>query len=396
MKGFKGCFILCMIRFMFNIVVNTIPLLSPLTGVGVYTYQLCRYFPRLDNTFDYTFFYGFFTKELFAYNSDSVSLRTFNKLKFYLRKIPFMGYGLRKLKSLLSHGHKNFFDLYFEPNFIPLPGIKAKQVIVTVHDFSLCKYPQWHPKDRVKDFEKNFWPNIKRADLIVTVSQYIKKEALNFLSLPAEKIKVIYNGYDRETFKLYPFAILKQFKTNFALPEKFILFIGALEPRKNLLRLIKAYLNLPLGVKKEIKLVIAGAPGWENKTVKEMIRGQKDIYYLGYVDHQGLAYLYNLATLFIYPSLYEGFGLPALESMACGCPVITSQQTSLTEVCGDAAFYVNPYDIDNITRGIYKVLNDVSLQENLREKGLERAKAFSWEKTAQEYLEIFHKVLENK
>jgi glycosyltransferase involved in cell wall biosynthesis len=377
-----------------KVLIDGLPLLSPLAGVGVYTHQLSNYFLKFDTSFDYTFFYGFFSKNLFVHKKGwFFTLSTF---KFYLNKIPFISRRMRMLKDLLVSTYKKPFDLYFEPNFIIFPKIKAKKIIATVHDFSFYKYPKWHPRERIEYFKKNFWPNIKRADLVITPSQFIRNEALDFLPITAERIKVIHNGYDTDVFKLYSPEILSQVKTKLSLPTHFLLFFGALEPRKNLVRVIKAYLDLPKEIKKEVKLVIAGAPGWSNKEIKLLIKKHKDIYNLGYIGTQILAYLYNLATVFVYPSLYEGFGIPPLEAMACGCPVIASQKSSLEEVCGEAAFYVDPYNISSIGTAILKVLNDISLQTSLRERGLNRIRHFSWKRTALEHLNTFHGVLEDK
>ena len=149
-----------------------------------------------------------------------------------------------------------------------------------------------------------------------------------------------------------------------------------------------------LVVKKDLKLVLAGAPGWRNKKIMALINIEKEnIYYLGYVSNQELAFLYNLATLFVFPSLYEGFGLPPLEAVACGCPVVVSNVSALPEICGDAAYYINPYNIDSIAEGIRKLLDDKDLRGELIKKGLERAKTFSWDKSAREHLEVFEETL---
>jgi glycosyltransferase involved in cell wall biosynthesis len=139
---------------------------------------------------------------------------------------------------------------------------------------------------------------------------------------------------------------------------------------------------------------LVGFEGWNNPEVMELLNKiGDDAKYMGYIQTKNLAYIYNLANLFIFPSLYEGFGLPPLEAMASGCPVVVSNVASLPEVCGDAAYYVNPYDVESIADGIYKVVNDKELRENLVQKGLERAKLFSWEKSAREHLKVFEEVL---
>jgi len=376
-----------------KIIINTIPLLSPLTGVGSYTYNIAKRLRILSNSHRYRYFYGFFSGDLIIYDGRK-TLKNFNKIKYYTKKFPFVAKILRTFKRYLSKMSYEEFDLYFEPNFVPLDGINAKKVITTIHDFSFYKYPQWHPRDRVEFFKENFWKCIYRSDMIITVSHYMKKEILELLNFEPEKIKVIYNGYDKGIFKRYSPSELNGFRNRFKLPQYFLLFVGALEPRKNLERLIKAYISLNKDVKKDLKLVLAGAPGWRNKKIMALINVEKEnIYYLGYVSNQELAFLYNLATLFVFPSLYEGFGLPPLEAMACGCPVVVSNVSALPEICGDAAYYINPYNIDSIVEGICKVLDDKDLRGELIKKGLERAKIFSWDKSARKHLEVFEETL---
>jgi glycosyltransferase involved in cell wall biosynthesis len=187
---------------------------------------------------------------------------------------------------------------------------------------------------------------------------------------------------------------LNEFKTAQKIPEKFILFVGSIEPRKNLTNALKAYNSLPEAFKKECKFVLAGFSGWKNAEVMDMIRRERDnIVYLGYLSDLELAYLYNLASVFIYASLYEGFGIPPLEAMACGTPVIVSRSSSLPEVCGDAAYFVDPLAVDSISEGMYKVFSDSSMKETLVRSGIARAQSFSWDLSARSHLALFSEVL---
>ena len=175
-----------------------------------------------------------------------------------------------------------------------------------------------------------------------------------------------------------------------------MLFVGSIEPRKNLKSLIGAYLSLDKGIRKDTKLVLAGFKGWENEEIMQLLKKVKsDVVYLGYLSNIELGKLYNLATLFVYPSLYEGFGLPPLEAMACGCPVVVSDTASLPEVCGDAAQYVDPRDVDSIAEGIDKVLSDEAHRRSLIARGIARSKLFSWDKAAKKHLEVFEDAVEN-
>ena len=376
-----------------RIAINTIPLLSPLTGVGTYTYHIAKSLRAIDLINKYTYFYGYYSRDLLAYYNENKKI--FYQMKELAKKIPAYGTSIaRKLEALRNTFFKNSFDLYFEPNFIPI-NIRSQCTVVTIFDFSFTFYPEWHPRERIKHFKKNFWKNIERADRIIVISDFIKKEGIN-LGLPEERLRTIHLGFDRETFKIYPPNDLQPIRKKYHLPEHFILFVGSIEPRKNLKNLVEAYISLDEGIRKEIKLVLAGFKGWQNREIMEMLKKVKtDILYLGYLPETELGKLYNLATVFVYPSLYEGFGLPPLEAMACGCPVIVSNVASLPEVCGDAAQYVEPSDVNSIAEGMEKVLNDGGLRQSLIAKGLKRSKRFSWEQSAKGHLEVFEDAFEN-
>jgi glycosyltransferase involved in cell wall biosynthesis len=371
-----------------KIAINTIPLLSPLTGVGNYTYQMARLLPIIAPENSYSYFYGYFTNRLLVYKDNS----PFYYIKEFIEKVPFLSEMTRKAKGIVNYFTYKNFDLYFEPNFIPI-NIKAKHIIATVHDFSFNLHPQWHPKDRILYFKRNFSKNIKRVDKIIVDSNFIKQEAINLFGVPEDKLIPIYLGVDKDIFKPYPLEELQDVKIKYALPENFILFVGSIEPRKNIEGLLKAYICLKERTKDDLKLVLVGFKGWKNNKIMELIKKIKeDIIYLGYLPDAELGKLYNLATAFAYPSIYEGFGLPPLEAMACGCPVITSNIASLPEVCGNSVYYVNPYETDDIAEGIYKIITNEELKKGLVQRGLERAKFFSWEKSATEHLRVFEEV----
>ena len=182
-------------------------------------------------------------------------------------------------------------------------------------------------------------------------------------------------------------------RREFDLPEKFILFVGTREPRKNLNRLARAYAELPDRTRREFSLVLVGPRGWGEGDTSARQKRDSRVIVLDYVETAKLAQIYNLATVFVYPSLYEGFGLPSLEAMACGCPVVVSRAGSLPEICADAACYVDPIDVQSIAEGIEKVVADEELRQSLIKKGRERAKLFTWESTAEKTLAVFSEVM---
>jgi glycosyltransferase involved in cell wall biosynthesis len=372
-----------------KIVIDMVPLLGPLTGVGNYTYNIAKSLRIIDMQNDYTYYYGFFTKRLLLYG------RGFSKggLLLKLRMMPLLRRLGRVLKERFPTITGKSFDLYFEPNFIPLEGIKAKHIVTTVHDLSFHRNPSWHPPERIQYFKKYFWKNILRSEIILADSEFTKMEILQFLDLLPERIRVIYSGYNKMLFRVYPPEELETFKKAETLPERFILFVGSVEPRKNLERLLQAYLMLDKDLKDEVKLLLIGFKGWENIRIMELLEKLKgNVLYRGYLSEEKLAKVYNLCTIFVYPSLYEGFGLPPLEAMACGCAVLVSNIDPLREVCQEGAYYVDPLNPEDISHGIGRLLRDKTSREDLARKGLRRAQDFDWQKTAREILCIFDEI----
>jgi glycosyltransferase involved in cell wall biosynthesis len=373
-----------------KIAIDTVLLLSPLTGVGNYAYQIARKLRQIAPTHDYTYFYGYYSSRLL---SPGEHLDSVHRVKEAVRKIPFLGTAARSLKDVANLFSSREFDLYFEPNFIPL-NIRARRTVVTVPDFSFARFPEWHTSDKVHYYAKNFGKKIRRADRIIVISDFIRNEAIQRFGFLPEKLTTIPLGVDREIYRVYDPRDLLPIREKYRLPENFLLFVGSLEPRKNLERLLLAYQDLEEATRREVKLVLVGSKGWENERIVSLIRKMKsDVSYLGYTPEEDLGKIYNLARLFIYPSLYEGFGLPPLEAMACGCPVLVSNAASLPEVCGEAAYYVDPQEPNSISEGIGRVLRDDGLRHALAKKGIDRASSFSWEKSAREHLRVFEETL---
>mgnify|MGYP000350118574 CR=1 FL=1 len=222
-------------------------------------------------------------------------------------------------------------------------------------------------------------------------------ELITQLEKSSVKIFVLTTENDKQFREVtYEKGILEDTKKKFDLPDNFILFVGSIEPRKNLITLLKAYTKLCSKDKDNTPLVLVGFKGWENKEIMKLIDKEKShIKYLGYVEDEELPHVYNLASMFVFPTHYEGFGIPPIEAFACGTPVIVSNVASLPEVCSDAALYINPNDEDDLKDKIETLLNDNTLQKELIKKGLEKVKEYSWEKAAKKHLEIFNKVLNN-
>jgi glycosyltransferase involved in cell wall biosynthesis len=378
-----------------KILIDALSLLSPLTGIGRYTYEISKRIQELsDSKYEISFNYGFYSKELFGFQKEPAIIeQKFKQLKSFIDRFPLLKKIMRFFYSAIAKLHSDSFELYFQPNFIPSKNIKARKIICTVHDFSFRLQPDWHPKERLEYFKDNF-DLIKKADYIITGSNFTKQEIIDYMQIPQDKISVIYHGVNHELYKPYPQDELQETKAKFDLPKKFLLFVGSIEPRKNLLSLLMAYSLLSREEKDDLPLILVGFKGWENKEImQEIEKNQEYIRYLGYITDTELAHIYNLATIFIYPSLYEGFGLPPLEAMACGTPVIVSNVASLPEVCGDAALYIEPMDLQDIKDKILTLLGDEKLREELSKKSKAQAALFSWESSALEHFSVFEKIL---
>ena len=226
----------------------------------------------------------------------------------------------------------------------------------------------------------------KRADQIITISENTKKDTEKFFSINEEKIKVIYLAPDSEYKKIDDKKKLISIREKYGLNKKFIFYSGSISPRKNIIRLVKAYENMYKEI--DIDLVMTGNVGWNNQAELGIIEKNVHIKLLGNISKEDLVILYNLAEVCVYPSLYEGFGLPILEAQACGCPVITSNTSSMPEVAGRGAFLINPYDIKEITEAMKRVIIDSKLREELIKEGFNNVRNFSWSKCAKETLYI--------
>jgi glycosyltransferase involved in cell wall biosynthesis len=374
---------------LYRIIIDSTSLLSSLTGIGRYTNEIAKYL-ETNKELDLNYFYGYFSKNRIEPEEETAV----KSIKALVVSRPLVKKIARKILLFLSGLFTSKFDLYWVPNFIPLDGIKASKVVVTVHDFSFLVYPEWHPEERLEYFKTYFFKNIQRADWLITGSEFSKNEIIENLGYNKEKITVIYHGVDQNLYKIYERDILQLTKNKFELENNFFLFVGSIEPRKNLLNLLKAYHHLSENIKKKYPLILVGFKGWNNNEVMIEIEKEKNnIRYLGYLSDEELAHVYNLASLFIYPSLYEGFGIPPLEAMACGTAVVSSDAASLPEACGDAAIYVDPNKYMDIANKIELLVENQDRMNELIIKGLKRVGNFTWEKSAKKHLEVFNKVM---
>lgn len=295
-------------------------------------------------------------------------------------------------------------DIFWAPHYnVPFLPVKSKKRVVTIHDvYHLAFAESLNVKQRLYS---RFM--IKRAvslsDRIVTDSEFSKSEIIKYTGIDDKKLEVISCGVDVDRYRIFEDKeLFLQVKKRYALPEQFILFVGNVKPHKNLKMLLRAFQNYYHHEGKKHFLVIVGkkegfitGDNEIHKILKSDGDVEEKVVFTGYVRDEDLPVIYNIASVFVFPSLYEGFGLPPLEAMACGCPVIVSNAASLPEACGDAACYINPNDAREIAQRIGELLSDNCLRQELIEKGLQRVKLFSWEKAAFKHVSLFEEVIKN-
>jgi len=367
-------------------------------GIGKYSENLIRNLLQEDKKNEYVLFFNFF-KNKKKHQSEIKNITTGAKAKVSVKFIPIPG----KVKEFLFQtkfpAQKIFpddIDLYFSPYFSGIPRVGWKKMVVTIHDLAFLKFPDHRGKNISNFYLRKTKQAIESCQKVIAVSESTKNDLIKILKVDPEKIVVIYEGKD-ENFRLIKEKdkINKVVRKYLPKLQEFILSVGTLEPRKNLVKLIRAYSMLPYVIQKKYKLVLAGGEGWNNSDIQKEIKElnlEEKIIKLGYVKQSDLPALYNAATVFVYPSLYEGFGLPPLEAMSCGTPVITSNTSSLPEVVGSAAKLINSKSEKEITEELKNVLTSRKIQLEMKIKGIEQAKKFSWKKSAKETIDLFNKL----
>lgn len=275
-------------------------------------------------------------------------------------------------------------DIYHFFNFLVPPKVKGK-IVNTVHDLVFFTFPETVEKSNLARMTKNIQRSCDMSDIIICVSENGKRELNEILKVPEEKIRVVYNGVDHERFN----PSVPCYKNN-TIPDDYILYIGTLEPRKNLITLIKAYARSKAR-KNGCALVIAGAKGWECDEIFRIADEYKaPVYFTGYVPNDELPSLYKSAKAFAFPSLYEGFGIPPLEAMACGTPVVTSRSSSLPEVVGDAALTIDdPLDCGALAEQLDRIIFDTETAEKCSQAGLVQSRKFTWDDSAECVMKIY-------
>jgi glycosyltransferase involved in cell wall biosynthesis len=267
--------------------------------------------------------------------------------------------------------------------------------VVTFHDLTFFILPERYPRTRLAYFRSVSWATAKAADMLICPSQAVRDDIVRILRAPPEKVRAIAEAAAPAFRPIDDSAVVDRLRYKHVLPDRFVLSVGSLEPGKNRTTLLKAFAELRRrGV--EHKLVVAGQRAWkygDDFRLAEELGLKGDVIFTGYVSPEEMPALYAAADLFVFPSLYEGFGLPVLEAMACGVPVVASNVSSIPEVAGDAALLVGPRDAAALCDAMERILKDSDLRATLRHRGLERAATFSWERAARETLAVYEEAV---
>jgi glycosyltransferase involved in cell wall biosynthesis len=285
--------------------------------------------------------------------------------------------------------------LVHEPHYVLPPAIRCRSV-VTIHDCIHLMFPQYLPSKLAHIYAKgSMWSASRKADRILTVSEASKRDILRFFNVPPEKVVVAYNAIDERFLAPANAERMDLVRQRYQLDHPFVLYVGNIKPHKNIERLIDAFGRARHQGPEDLKLVIIGDEISKYPALRQSVHKHKldkHVRFLGFQPQETLAAFYHLARAFVFPSLYEGFGLPPLEAMACGTPVVTSNVSSLPEVAGGAALLVDPYDTDAIAHGMVQAVTDETLRADLIKRGLERARSFSWTQSVRKIHDIYMEV----
>jgi glycosyltransferase involved in cell wall biosynthesis len=356
-------------------------------GIGTYIRNLLRHLARIDQSNEYVLIVRPSDIEIAAELGDN-----FRTVADWSRS-----YSLREQITIPLDLRREAVDLFHAPHYV-LPPLTPCKSIVTIHDCIHLRFPQYLPHRMGYVYARSsLWVATHRATRVLTVSETSKRDILRYFRVPESKIDVIYNAIDERLVDEPSPEEVAQVRERYQLNDPFVLYAGNIKPHKNLERLIEAFNTMRRGGLEHVKLLIIGDEVSKYATLRRAVHRyklHKHVRFFGFVSDKTLASLYRLASVFVFPSLYEGFGLPPLEAMAAGTPVITSNVSSLPEVVGDAALLIDPYEPDEIAAAMRRVLTEPGLRENLQARGRARVKEFSWDRSVRRVHEIYGEVLD--
>lgn len=345
----------------------------PFSGIGVYIRALAKEYAEQGH-------------EVHLYEDHVVVSRD----SFVDKYVHFAQRKFREIVGMRKWLGETGAEIYHATANTDVPLSSSVPVVVTIHDIIPHILPDQYFSNALErlHYELYIRMSIRRAQHIITISEFSRQELLRVFQVPKERTTVVYNGYNTAFRKLHDEVALASVRKKYHLDEKYLLTIGGSEYRKNNRRLIEVYLE---NLAEKCQLVVVGS-AWRGSDLSKEFADSR-IKFLSNIPIEDLVAIYNMAELFVFPSFYEGFGIPAMEAMACGVPVVSSNATSLPEVCGSAAIYFDPYDKADMAREIGAVLSDEDLRQRLIVAGTERAKKFSWKKCAEQTYAVYEHVL---
>jgi alpha-1,3-rhamnosyl/mannosyltransferase len=378
---------------MLKVAFNAVPLLSPITGIGQYTLQLLEGLDAQNDMRVEKFYASKWSHE----TRQKPLAQTAQLWKKWIKKwVPnSYQYARAAQQKVFNKGVAKFKpDIYHEPNYLAFEF--DGPTVITVHDLSWIRYPQHHPLERVMAMNQYFEPALRRAQHIITDSAFVKQEVIDVFGLSPDIIHPVYLGVEDQFKPHTPQETQDTLAKHGLQHQQYLLAVGTLEPRKNMGMVLQAFMALPKAVRRQHPLVIVGMTGWHASPLEQRMSpllAAGEIIQLGYLTRQELIHVTASACAMVYPSLYEGFGLPPLEAMACGVPVIASDVSSLPEVVGDTGLLVDPHNPDAITQAMHTLTQAPELRTACSQQALLRSRQFSWQKCQQETIGVYRAAL---
>ena len=370
-----------------NVALELQPCCGNRSGIGMYTYELAKRM-KTENGLE-------FAGNVFNFLGRNDNTDALSEIEMPIRTQKSMPYGVyRRIWHTIPFSYNALFpvaDLNVFFNFIVPPRVKGK-VITVIYDMTYLRFPETMNESNLRRIRKDIGYSVARSDRIVTISEFSKNEIHELLEVPKEKIDVVYSAPSIAT-GVADFQIVQEC---LKIQKPYLLYVGTIEPRKNLIRLIQAFDWLKREKQIPHQLILAGGGGWKTEEIHQAVEAAqfgKEIQFTGYLSSEEKNALYQNADAMVFPSLYEGFGMPPLEAMLFECPVICSDAASLPEIVGEAAELVDPLDVQAIADGIWHVLSNRDYRRSLIEKGAQQALRFSWDRSAEKMIQIYKETL---